>query len=162
MASMLRTAPLASTSGRSAAPAVRYAPAAAKRVAVRASTTSFADYAVISTPAGKQLVEEGMWFPLCSVAAAQASSDGQRLRFPAVAVKRADGEFVKGPRAANWVVEAELIDEEAWALQTASGKNSALPLGKVLVTKIVHTEETRRKLEEALGQQLPQEEVTLV
>ncbi|GIL46692.1 hypothetical protein Vafri_3616 [Volvox africanus] len=129
-------------------------PSTAVSTAVRQYTEELrsAEYAVISTPAGQQLVEEGKWFALSSEGALKASSGDGQLRFQAVAVKRADGEFMKGkPFLADWVVEAELIDDQAFALQ--AGSSSTGPsnlLGKVLVTKITHTEETRRRIEEAL------------
>ncbi|EFJ40857.1 hypothetical protein VOLCADRAFT_107970 [Volvox carteri f. nagariensis] len=110
-----------------------------------------AEYAVISTPTGQHLVEEGKWFALSSEGALKASSGSGQLRFPALAVKRADGEFVKGkPFLSDWVVEAELIDEQAFALQASSNPTGPSNLlGKVLVTKITHTDETRRRIEDA-------------
>ncbi|GIL98692.1 hypothetical protein Vretimale_4069 [Volvox reticuliferus] len=146
----LRRLPARSDAGRTAVSR----PSAAVPTAVRRYTEelSSAEYAVISTPTGQHLVEEGKWFALSSEGALKASSGGGQLRFQAVAVKRADGEFMKGkPFLADWVVEAELIDEQAFALQ--AGSNSTGPsnlLGKVLVTRITHTEETRRRIGEAL------------
>lgn len=76
---------------------------------------------------------------------------GSQLCFQALAVKRADGEFVKGkPFLADWVVEAELIDEQAFALQASSNPTGPSLLGKVLVTKITHTDETRCRIKEVL------------
>ncbi|PNH04807.1 hypothetical protein TSOC_008930 [Tetrabaena socialis] len=166
MAFTARRAAGATTSGRTS---VRPSPLARGFVTVRAAAAAAptpcraaeglasgpgpAEYAVISIPTGQQLVEEGQWFALSSTAALQASSGSEdgRLRFPAVAVKRVDGEFEKGrPYLANWVVEAEwLIEEQAFeAPRNASGASSRL--GKVLVTRISHTEETRRLIEDAL------------
>lgn len=79
---------------------------------------------------------------------AQASVDDGQLRFPCLSVKRADGEFVRGKEAAQYVVEAKLLDEQAF--EVASGKTRSMALGKVMVTKIGLAEESRRLLEEAL------------
>ncbi|KAG2439218.1 hypothetical protein HXX76_004580 [Chlamydomonas incerta] len=112
-----------------------------------APASSSAEYAVIQTPAGQHLVEEGKWFVLSS-GSIQASVDDGQLRFPCLSVKRADGEFVRGKEAAQYVVEAKLLDEQAF--EVASGKTRSMALGKVMVTKIGLAEESRRLLEEAL------------
>ncbi|GLC37768.1 hypothetical protein PLESTB_001474800 [Pleodorina starrii] len=127
-------------------------PVASRRTVAPEAGQRPAEYAVISTPTGQQLVEEGKWFALTSEGALKATSGDGQLRFQAVAVKRTDGEFVKGkPFLSDWVVEAELIDEQAFALQAGSSTSGTSNLlGKVLVTKITHTAETRRLIEEAL------------
>ncbi|PNW75293.1 hypothetical protein CHLRE_12g521000v5 [Chlamydomonas reinhardtii] len=112
-----------------------------------APATTTAEYAVIQTTSGQQLVEEGKWFVLSS-GSIQASVDDGQLRFPCLSVKRADGEFVRGKEAAQYVVEAKLLDEQAF--EVASGKTRSMALGKVMVTKIGLAEESRRLLEEAL------------
>ncbi len=97
-------------------------------------------------------MEEGKWFALCNQTAAQMTREtgGKTLRFTPSSVKTADGEFVRGkPLLSDWVVEAELVDERAFAVHAATLEEGRALLGKVVVTKIVHTEQTRKLLEDA-------------
>lgn len=69
-----------------------------------------------------------------------------------VALKREDGEYLRGrPYLTDVVVEA--IFEEEFPLVAATGSSSnEATAGRYLVTKIVHSDANKRLLEQALQQ----------
>lgn len=82
--------------------------------------------------------------------ARQATAPGARIQFDKVVALRSDGQFVRGrPYLANVLVEGMLVEE--FAAPAANSENAPSPpqLGKVLVTRIRHSEESLRLLEEA-------------
>lgn len=79
----------------------------------------------------------------------QVESGSGRVQFDKVVAFKRDGEYFRGrPYLEDVVVEAQLVEE----FTAGASVDVVQPmLGKVLVTRIAHTEATRRALEEAFS-----------
>lgn len=133
------------------AAAVLSAPTAADNRAANAPPATLSDqdkpYAVIDVGGSQQFVEEGTWFA-CRTGELQSAVPGAQVQFDKVIAVRSDGEFLRGkPYLANVVVEGTLVEE--FAVPGAHGDAHVPVLGKVLVTRIRHSEDNMRLLQEA-------------
>jgi hypothetical protein len=80
----------------------------------------------------------------------QSAVPGAHVQFDKVIAVRGDGGFLRGkPYLANVVVEGTLVEE--FAVPGAHADAHTPVLGKVLVTRIRHSEDTLRLLQEAFS-----------
>lgn len=80
---------------------------------------------------------------------------GGKIRFDKVVAARQGDTFVRGaPYVSEMCVEAELVEEfSLTAPHDSLDRRGSIAVGKVLVTKIRHTAQSQRVLQEMLNQQ---------